>query len=124
MTPDAPQTFEEFWPYYVSQHRNPTNRRLHFVGTSLSFGCVALSPMVPAALIAVPLWGYGLAWIGHFMFEKNRPASWYSAKHFAWSFRGDLRMYRRMLAGRMQAEIDRLDAAVRVPAPSATVAVA
>ena len=69
----APQSFEEFWPYYVSQHRNKTCRQLHFVGTTIAMGCVAASPFVPAALIGAPLAGYGFAWIGHFAFEKNKP---------------------------------------------------
>lgn len=102
-----PGSFEEFWPYYVSQHRDPTCRWLHFAGTSLGLACVAVSPLVPPALVAAPVFGYGFAWVGHFVFERNRPASWYSLRHFAWSFRGDMRMYRRMLTGRMAAELDR-----------------
>jgi hypothetical protein len=104
-----PASFEEFWPYYVSQHRNPTCRRLHFIGTSLAMGCVAISPWYPSALLAAPVVGYGLAWIGHFAFEKNRPASWHSMKHLAWSFRGDLRMWRMMLTGNMDAEVERVE---------------
>ena len=104
-----PKSFEEFWPYYVSQHRNATCRKLHFVGTSLALACVAAAPFVPPALLGAPLIGYGMAWIGHFVFEKNRPASWASAKHFAWSFRGDLRMWRMMLTGDMDAEVERVE---------------
>jgi hypothetical protein len=104
-----PTSFEEFWPYYVSQHRNATCRKLHFVGTSMAMGLVAVSPLFPPALAAAPVVGYGMAWIGHFVFEKNKPASWHSAKHFAWSFRGDLRMWRMMLAGDMEAEVERVE---------------
>ncbi|HTM23427.1 MAG TPA: DUF962 domain-containing protein, partial [Kofleriaceae bacterium] len=101
----APRTFEEFWPYYVSQHMDPRCRQLHFAGTSLALGCVAISPVFPPALLAAPVVGYGLAWIGHFAFERNKPASWRSARHFAWSLRGDLRMFRHMLSGTMEAEV-------------------
>jgi hypothetical protein len=101
-----PQTFEEFWPYYVSQHRNKTTRQLHFIGTSLALGCVAISPFYPKALIAAPIVGYGFAWIGHFAFEKNKPASWNSLKHAAWSLRGDLKMWKKMLDGTMDAEVE------------------
>ncbi len=107
--PIEPTTFEEFWPYYVSQHRNATSRRLHFVGTTLAMGCVAAAPVFPPALLAAPVIGYGMAWIGHFGFEKNKPASWASAKHFAWSFRGDLRMWRYMITGDMAAEVERVE---------------
>jgi hypothetical protein len=104
-----PQSFEEFWPYYVSQHRNKTNRRLHFIGTTLAMGCVAASPFVPAAQIGAPLAGYGFAWVGHFRFEKNKPASWLGPKEVLWSLRGDLRMWGKMLTGQMDAEVERLE---------------
>jgi hypothetical protein len=103
-----PTTFEEFWPYYVSQHRDPTCRRLHVVGTSLALGCLAIGPLFPPAFAAAPVVGYGLAWIGHFAFEKNRPASWHSPKHFYWSLLGDLRMLQYTATGLMPAELERL----------------
>ncbi len=106
-----PQSFEEFWPYYVSQHRDKTCRRLHFIGTSIAMGCVAISPMYPAALLAAPIAGYGMAWIGHFAFEKNRPASWGGAKAAWYSLRGDLRMWMYMLEGTMDGEVAKLDEA-------------
>ena len=105
---ERPTSFDEFWPYYVSQHRNKTNRRLHFIGTSIALGCVAIAPLKPSALLVAPVAGYGLAWIGHFMFEKNKPASWLGAKELVWSLRGDLRMWKKMLVGEMNAEIERL----------------
>jgi hypothetical protein len=105
---DQPKTFEEFWPYYVSQHQDPTCRKLHFVGTSIAIGCLAVAPVYPPAALAAPVAGYGLAWIGHFVFEKNKPASWGGVKHFAWSLRGDFRMWRLMLAGKMDDEVDQV----------------
>lgn len=101
-----PQSFEEFWPYYVSQHQDPTCRKLHFIGTTIAMGCLAVSPMYPPAALAAPIAGYGMAWIGHFVFEKNKPASWGGVKAFAWSLRGDLKMWRLMLAGKMDAEVE------------------
>jgi len=111
MDQPAPTTFEEFWPFYVSQHLDPTCRRLHFVGTTLAMACVAASPWVPPVLLAAPVFGYGFAWVGHFAFEKNKPASWGSWQHAAWSLRGDLRMWRKMVAGAMATEIERLQRA-------------
>jgi hypothetical protein len=101
--PPKPTSFEEFWPYYVSQHLDPTNRWLHFVGTSMALGCIAISPVVPPALLAAPLVGYGFAWIGHFGVEKNRPATFGNP---LWSLRGDFKMWSLMLRGRMRAEIE------------------
>ena len=106
-----PQTFDEFWPHYVSQHKHPTSRRLHFVGTSIALGCVAISPLNPSALLIAPVAGYGLAWIGHFVFEHNRPATFGSAKFAAWSLRGDLKMWMHMLEGTMDAELAAVEAA-------------
>jgi hypothetical protein len=103
-----PESFEEFWPYYVSQHRNKTCRQLHFVGTSIALGCLAVAPFYPPAAIAAPIAGYGFAWIGHFVFEKNKPASWGGIKEFAWSLRGDLRMWRMIATRKMDAEVDRI----------------
>ena len=106
---ERPTSFDEFWPYYVSQHRNKTNRRLHFIGTSIALGCVAIAPLKPSALLVAPVAGYGLAWIGHFMFEKNKPASWGGVQDFVWSLRGDLKMWRYMLMGRMDDELEKLE---------------
>lgn len=98
-------SYEEFWPFYVSQHLDPTNRALHFAGTSLVLACLALGIFVsPRWLLAMPVAGYGFAWVGHFFFEKNRPATF---RYPLWSLRGDFRMYGLMLLGRMQPELER-----------------
>ena len=70
-------TLKEFYPFYLKEHSNSTSRILHFTGTSL----VLL--LIPAALIfneaklliLIPFVGYGFAWVGHFFFEKNKPAT-------------------------------------------------
>jgi hypothetical protein len=81
---------------------------MHFIGTSIALGCVAMTPWYPPALLAAPLAGYGLSWLGHFLFEKNTPASWAGVRDFAWSLRGDLKMWRMMLTRAMDAEIARV----------------
>ena len=103
----TPESFEEFWPYYVSQHQNATSRKLHFVGTSLALGCLAMAPVNPWALLAAPVIGYGCAWVGHFVFEKNKPATWGGAKFAAWSLRGDFRMWMYTLEGTMNTEVEK-----------------
>ena len=94
------QDFEEFWPFYVRQHRLEGTRQLHFLGTTLGLVCAAQGHPLDALIVA-----YGFAWISHFFVEKNRPATF----TFPWqSFRADFRMYRLMLEGKMAAEVRRL----------------
>lgn len=93
-------TFAEFYPYYLSEHSNSTCRRLHFIGTSLLIVILALALIVGNGwwLIALPVAGYGFAWVGHFFFEKNRPATF---QHPFYSLIGDFAMYRDMLLGKV-----------------------
>ena len=98
-------SFEAFWPYYVAQHRDPVNRALHFLGTSLALATLAASvTLTPWWALAVPLAGYGPAWVGHFLFERNKPATF---RYPLWSLLGDLRMYALLWRNRMEPEIER-----------------
>ena len=92
--------FRRFYVFYLGEHRNRMCRRLHFVGTSLVIGCVLAAVVTRDAwwLVGAPLCGYGFAWIGHFFFEKNRPATF---THPLYSLWGDWVMYRDMLTGRI-----------------------
>lgn len=84
-------SFSEFYPFYLSQHSNKVNRALHVIGSVLSLLWVVFS-VISHQLMHIPgflLIGYGFAWIGHFFFEKNRPATF---KYPLYSFIGDLRM--------------------------------
>ncbi|APR81454.1 Hypothetical protein A7982_06803 [Minicystis rosea] len=107
------ETFEDFWPFYVREHANPTNRKLHFVGTSLAMATVATALLTKrrALLLAAPVFGYGFAWVGHFLVEGNRPATF---KHPLWSLRGDFRMWWKMATGTMDAEVERVTQANEV----------
>ena len=95
------KSFEEFWPFYLSQHAHPLCRKLHFVGTTLALGSVAaaLSTGQLWMLAGAPLAGYGFAWVGHFIIEKNRPATF---THPLYSFMGDWVMWKDMLTGRIR----------------------
>ena len=103
-------SFEEFWPYYMGEHRNPVCRGLHYFGTTgaLLIIIASIATMHPALLFAFPVFGYGFAWIGHFFVEKNKPASF---KYPGWSLLGDLKMISLLYTGRMGAELARLQKA-------------
>ncbi len=89
------ETFEDFYPYYITEHSHPNNRRLHVIGTGLAILCltqVAMWGLVGGAkyLILAGLCGYGFAWAGHYFIEKNKPTTF---TYPAWSLMGDFKMF-------------------------------
>jgi len=94
-------SFREFYPFYLAEHRNRISRRLHVIGTLLAMAILvaALASSRWRLLLAVPVAGYTLAWIGHYCFEGNSPAT---LRHPLYSLRGDLTMLRDVLTGRMR----------------------
>jgi len=92
------KTFKEFYPFYLSQHSNKTCRLLHIIGTTilLAITLTALYHRQPILLIFVPIAGYGFAWVGHFFFEKNKPATF---TYPLWSLASDFKMYYQVLSG-------------------------
>ncbi|EIF43959.1 MAG: hypothetical protein ACJA1T_001031 [Zhongshania aliphaticivorans] len=93
-------SFAEFYPYYLAEHSNKTCRRLHLIGSLLvlSVLCTALFNQQWGLLWLLPVIGYGFAWVGHFFFEKNKPATF---KHPLYSFIGDWVMAKDLLLGRI-----------------------
>ena len=94
------QTFSAFYPYYLSEHAHPTCRLLHFIGSVLVLMSLALGIVTGNAwwFAATPLAGYGFAWVGHFFFEKNRPATF---TYPLYSFAGDWVMFVQLLLGKI-----------------------
>lgn len=94
-------SFRAFYPFYLGEHANRTSRRLHFIGScaALAFAATAIVQRNPAWLVAALLAGYAFAWIGHFFFEKNRPATF---RHPFYSFVGDWVMFKDILTGRIR----------------------
>jgi len=93
-------SFSEFYPFYLAEHGNRVCRRLHFIGSSLVIAVVVLALATGQLrwLWLAPVAGYGFAWIGHYRFEKNRPATF---KHPLYSLLGDWVMYGQMLRGKL-----------------------
>lgn len=92
-------SFKAFYPHYLSEHRNKTSRRLHFVGTLLVFITlfygIAMS-QYHLLWLCLPL-GYGFAWVGHFFFEKNKPATF---RYPLWSLASDFKLFFEILTGK------------------------
>lgn len=95
------RSFGEFYPYYLSEHADPVSRRLHVIGTSLSMLLLlaVLATQQWWLLLLVPVTGYGFAWVGHFFFEKNRPATF---RHPFYSLMGDFVMLKDVLTGKIR----------------------
>jgi hypothetical protein len=93
--------FADFYPFYLSEHSHPVCRRLHFAGTALVLATLATAAITGNALwlLAAPLVGYGFAWVGHFFFEHNRPATF---AHPWYSLAADFVLFRDMLIGRVR----------------------
>lgn len=95
------QNFSEFYPYYLEEHSDPICRRMHYAGSLLVIAAalLALTTRSPGYLLLLPVIGYGFAWIGHFVFEKNRPATF---RYPLYSLMGDWVMLKDMLIGRIR----------------------
>ena len=93
--------FEDFYPFYLGEHANRTCRRLHFIGSTLVLAALATGLATGNGwwFLAMPVAGYGFAWVGHFAFEKNRPATF---RYLLYSLLGDWAMYRDILTGRIR----------------------
>jgi hypothetical protein len=112
---DAPHTWSSFWPYYLGEHRSPLNQLLHACGSLLGLGWLGLAVAWgnPWLVLAGLVNGYALAWIGHFLVEKNRPATFrYPLK----SFVSDWRLLALVLTGRAGRAVAALDATPTVAA--------
>ena len=93
-------SFAEFYPYYVSEHQDRTCRRLHFAGSTVALVCLILLVLTGNLwwLLGAAVSGYAFAWVGHFGFEKNRPATF---RHPFYSLMGDWVMYRDIWTGKI-----------------------
>ena len=99
-------SFDEFWQHYLRHHAQEGTRILHVLGTGIAAlalvaAIVAVDPLIALAGTA---FGYLLAWTGHFLVERNRPAM---VSHPAWSFVCDVRMFRLWVTGQLGAELQK-----------------
>lgn len=96
-------SFNEFYPYYLSEHSNKVCRNLHYVGSSLVIVMALFSILSGTYILlwSLPVIGYGFAWLGHFLFEHNKPATF---KWPFWSLSADWVMFFQFLTGKLPSE--------------------
>jgi hypothetical protein len=93
------KSYREFYRFYLSEHQNKTSRILHFVGTFLVFALAVYFSITGAGWMwfSVPIAGYGFAWVGHYFFEKNKPATF---KYPLWSLLSDFKLFFEIIFGK------------------------
>lgn len=99
------KTFKEFYPYYLTEHSDSVCRATHYTGTTLLFVVVGAAIYFSNAkiLFLLPVVGYGFAWLGHFAFEKNKPATF---QYPFYSLGSDFVMYFHFLTGQIDKKLD------------------
>jgi len=97
-------SLKDFYPYYLAEHSNPVCRLLHFIGTSIALIILVMVVLgaTPILLLVGVVQGYFWAWVGHFVFEKNKPATF---EYPFYSFVSDWLMYRDMWVGRIDWDL-------------------
>jgi hypothetical protein len=95
------RSFAEFYPFYLGEHRHPVSRALHYAGTWGAVSCLIALAVTGNAwwLLGSAVSGYSFAWVGHFAFERNRPATF---RHPLYSLAGDFRMWWDLNLGRLK----------------------
>lgn len=100
--------YSEFYRFYLTEHRDITSRRLHAVGSSLGiyFFTKAIRQRKLKYVALGLVSGYACAWVGHFVFEKNKPASF---KQPLYSFISDWRMLSDIIRGNLSLKDRQFD---------------
>ena len=94
-------SFRQFYQYYLSEHTNPLNRRLHFAGCIIVLIVVLTAILAKSlsVLLLAPVFGYGTAWSGHYFIEKNKPVTF---KHPIWSLMSDWMMFKDIMTRKIK----------------------
>ncbi len=96
------KSYRIFFDYYLNEHQNSFCRALHYMGTAIELASLAalVATWRPLFVLTAAIGGYGLAWLGHFVFEQNRPAAF---AYPVWSYVADHHMFVLAMTGRLKA---------------------
>lgn len=105
------KSFWSFYPYYLTEHADGTNRVLHFIGTAGLLGILVLAIAWQKwwMLALIPVCGYGFAWVGHYFIEKNKPATF---TYPLYSLGSDFVMFWHILTGQIGKKLEEAKKAV------------
>ena len=106
------KTLKEFYPYYLTEHADPVCRVFHFIGTSGVFvlPIIAIVTQIWWLFALIPVSGYGFAWAGHAIFERNKPATF---TYPGFSLASDFIMYWHILTGQINSRLRAAKAAIQ-----------
>jgi len=99
------ETKDEFFDFYLLEHSNPKCRALHYLATVIMITSLTAALITGKWLLILTglATAYLFAWIGHFFFEHNKPASF----SYPWaSFKSDIRMFGVFLSGNIDARME------------------
>ncbi|MBS1496372.1 MAG: DUF962 domain-containing protein [Bacteroidetes bacterium] len=99
------KTFASFYPYYLTEHSDSSNRTLHFLGTLGLIIILILAIVLQKwwMLALIPVCGYGFAWVGHFFIEKNKPATF---TYPLYSLASDFVMFWHIITGQINKKLE------------------
>ncbi|GAB4025847.1 MAG: hypothetical protein Fur0010_28860 [Bdellovibrio sp.] len=92
-------SLKEFYPYYLSEHRETGTKLIHFIGTSIGLFCFSYAALCfkPIFILFGLIAGHAFAWIGHLLLEKNLPVTF---QYPLYSFVSDFIMFFELLTGK------------------------
>ncbi|MEP6712508.1 MAG: DUF962 domain-containing protein [Ferruginibacter sp.] len=98
------KSFWSFYPYYLTEHGDASNRILHFIGTAglLAIFIIAIVLKKWWMLALIPVCGYGFAWVGHYFVEKNKPATF---TYPLYSLASDFVMFWHIITGQINKKL-------------------
>jgi len=105
-------SISDFYLFYLSEHRKPSTRFMHFIGTALVILCLLYAIVMQRwmLLLLIPVLGYGFAWISHAFIERNKPATF---TYPFYSLGSDFIMFWDIITGKINSQLE--EASKRYP---------